>query len=114
MLIILLDIFITIRIRKRAVVQPIQTNNQQGNVQKQMFILMLASIGVFLITNLPVGISKAILSRGPDVRAEAVTRTIIVTVFGWLQSLNYAVCVFFSFELFNPLIIYRSIFIFIV
>lgn len=90
MLIILLDIFITIRLRKRAVVQPGQTNQHQSAIQKQMFILMLASIAVFLVTNLPIGIYKIISPRG-NVTAEALTRTSIYTALVWFQSLNYAV-----------------------
>ena len=90
MLIILLDIFIHVRIRKRAVIRPRQGNNHQGNIQKQMFILMLASITIFFITNLPLGIYKIISPRG-EVFSEAALRTTIYTGLGWFQSLNNAV-----------------------
>lgn len=90
MLIILLDIFINIRLRKRAVVHPGQVNQQQSAVQKQMFILMLTSIAVFLVTNLPIGIYKIVSPRG-NVFNEALTRTTIYTALVWFQSLNYAV-----------------------
>ena len=90
MLIILLDIFISIRLRKRAVVHPSQVNQHQSAVQKQMFILMLASIAVFLVTNLPIGIYKITAPRG-NVYNEALLRTSIYTALVWFQSLNYAV-----------------------
>ena len=90
MLIILLDIFIHIRLRKRALVHPGQVNHQQRDVQKQMFILILASIGLFLLTNLPIGIYKIISPRG-NVFSEALTRTSIYTGLIWFQSLNYVV-----------------------
>ena len=57
MSVILIDIFINVRIRKRAVVQPRQSGANDPNIerqkalQKQMFILMLASICIFLITS---------------------------------------------------------------
>lgn len=56
MLIIVCDIFIYVRPRKRVVIQPGHNNPQQRIVQKQMFILMFASICIFLISNLPQGI----------------------------------------------------------
>ena len=98
MLVILLDIFISVRLRRRAVAQPVQVwtndaNNsqRQKNVQKQMFILMLASIGIFLVTNLPFAIGKIILPRDTQVLASAARLTTIWTILGWVQSLNYAV-----------------------
>ena len=98
MLVILLDIVISVRLRKRAVAQSVQTwtndtNNgqRQKNVQKQMFILMLASIGIFLITSLPQGVGKLTLPSDEQLSA-SVTRIITTwTILGWVQSLNYAV-----------------------
>ena len=91
MLLILLDIFIQIRLRKRAVVHPTgQVNQQQRTLQKQMFILILASIVLFLLTTLPIGIYKIISPRG-NVFSEALTRTSIYTGLIWFQSFNYVV-----------------------
>jgi hypothetical protein len=92
MLIILIDISIHVRIRKRVVVQPSQKNIHQKNVQKQMLILMFASICIFLITNLPLSIYKIISPRG-DVLSVVSLRTTIWTGLGWFQSLNYAVII---------------------
>jgi len=92
MLIILIDISIHVRIRKRVVVQPSQRNIHQKNVQKQMLILMFASICIFLITNLPLSIYK-IISPREDVLSVVSLRTTIWTGLGWFQSLNYAVSI---------------------
>ena len=98
MLIILLDIFISVRLRKRAVAQPTQVwqndaNNgqRQKNLHKQMFILMFASICIFFITNLPFAIGKIVLPRDSQVVTSAARLTTIWTILGWFQSLNYAV-----------------------
>jgi uncharacterized membrane protein len=98
MLIILLDIFICVRLRKRAVAQATQAwqndaNNgqRQKNVQKQMFILMFASVCIFLITNLPYAISRIILPRESGASTSLGRLTTIWTILSWFQSLNYAV-----------------------
>lgn len=98
MLIILLDIFISVRLRKRAVAQPTQVwqndaNNgqRQKNHHRQMFILMFASICIFFITNLPFAIGKIVLPRDSELVASAARLTTIWTILGWFQSLNYAV-----------------------
>ncbi|CAF1277674.1 unnamed protein product [Rotaria sordida] len=104
MLAILIDIFIIIRARKRAVIQPMQyarnnKNMQQYILQKQIFILMLARVGIFLITLLPLAIYK-ILSP----RQATLTRTIfqIISVWAslqWFQSLFYAVNIIINFKM---------------
>ena len=97
MLIILLDIVIAIRTRKRAITQPNPAatedggNKRQKNLQNQMFILMLASIGIFFVTNLPLGIGKIILPRDTQVISSAGRLTTIWTILGWVQSFNSAV-----------------------
>ena len=64
MLIALLDIFTHIRLRKQAVAVIVQANNQnQAAIQNLMFILMLASICIFLITTIPLGMYKIISPR---------------------------------------------------
>lgn len=77
-----MDIFINVRIRKRAVIQPIQF---------QMFILMLTSTCIFLITTLPLAIYKITSPRETNFGMSALKITTIWTALGWFQSLNYAV-----------------------
>jgi hypothetical protein len=109
---VLIDIFISVRIRKRALVQPTQiasenkNTNRQGNLQKQMFILMFASICIFLITNLPATIYK--ISSPLTSNWEAVIYEIssIWTALSWFQSLNYAVTSFIDLIFIQCLFIY--------
>ena len=98
MLIILLDIFISVRLRKQAVAQPTQVwqndaNNgqRQKNLHKQMFIMILTSICIFFITNLPLAIGKIVLPRDVQGISSAGRLTTIWTILGWFQSLSYAV-----------------------
>jgi cytochrome b subunit of formate dehydrogenase len=99
MLIILIDIFINVRIRKRAVVQPNQAWQQdqnmrrQNTLQKQMFILMLASICIFLITTLPMAIYKITSPRQADIFTSIFQIITIWVGLLWFQSLNYAVSI---------------------
>jgi len=105
-----MDIFISVRIRKRAVIQPTQfqlrdnRGNQQKHLQLQMFILMLTSTSIFLITTLPLGIYKISSPRAANFATSVLTVTTIWTGLGWFQSLNYAVSIFvlhdFSFLFF--------------
>jgi hypothetical protein len=107
-----MDIFISVRIRKRAVIQPTQfqlrdnRGNQQKHLQLQMFILMLTSTSIFLITTLPLGIYKIASPRAANFATSVLTVTTVWTGLGWFQSLNYAVSIFvlhdfhfFSFSL---------------
>ena len=94
MLIIVIDIFITLRLRKRIVTHASQdenVNRRNKNLQTQMFILMFASIVIFLLTNLPYAIGKILLPRDTQVVSSAARLTTIWTILGWIQSLNYAV-----------------------
>ncbi len=97
MSVILIDIFINVRTRKRAVVHPNQAWQQDKNtkrrntLQKQMFILMFASICIFLITNLPVAIYKITSPREANISL-SIFRIISIWVgLVWFQSLNFAV-----------------------
>jgi hypothetical protein len=99
MLVILIDIFISVRIRKQAVVQPIQLHRdllnmkRQKTFQKQMFILMFTSICIFLITSLPFGIYKIISPRQADLLVDVYQVIIVWTAVEWFQTLFYAVSV---------------------
>ena len=97
MLLILIDIFITVQIRKRTVVQPTQsqradnTSTQQRNLQLQMLILMLTSIGIFLITTLPIAIYRIVSVREANIISSVYEIVRIWAGLTWFQSLNYAV-----------------------
>ncbi len=100
MLLIIIDIFIVVRIRKRALIQPAQfqrgdaRTNHQKNLQLQMLILMLTSATVFLITILPLGIYKITSPREANLADSFLEVTSIWTGLGWFQSLNYAVSIY--------------------
>ncbi|CAF4527870.1 unnamed protein product [Rotaria sp. Silwood2] len=96
MLIILIDIFINVRVRKRTIIQPFQFTHgdrnmkRQKSLQKQMFILMFGSVCIFLITSLPSGIYKI---QSPRQGTETITVLQLVcigTSLQWFQSLFYA------------------------
>ncbi len=97
MLIMLIDIFINVRIRKRALIQPnqawqnTQNMNRQKTLQTQMFILMFASISIFLISCLPLAIYKITSPRQDDILDAIYQILSIWTALAWFQSLNYAV-----------------------
>jgi hypothetical protein len=97
----LIDIIISIRIRKRAVIQASQNSQRinQTNLQKQMFILMTTSICIFLITTLPVAIYKITSPRQSDISTAILTIVSVWSGLLWVQSLNYAVSI--SFFLFH-------------
>lgn len=99
MLLILLDILINVRIRKRALIQPTQFQNgdnrthQHRHLQLQMCILMLTSFIIFLIATFPLAIYKITSPRETDFRRSLLTITSVWTGLAWFQSLNYAVSV---------------------
>jgi hypothetical protein len=99
MSIFLTDILISIRIRKRAVIHGNQNSqgnhqtNHQKHFQMQLFILMTASICIFLITTLPVAIYKITSPRQSDISTAIVTIVSVWSGLLWLQSLNYAVSI---------------------
>lgn len=98
MLFCLIDIFITVRIRKRAVIQPndnrIANNraNQQKSLQLQMLILLITSTSIFFITTFPITIYRITSPREIDYQKSVFEITVIWTGLGWFQSLNFAVC----------------------
>ena len=99
MSVLLIDIIINIRLRKKAIVQPTQAwqNDQnakrQKTLQRQMFILMSASICIFLITGLPLAIYKITSPRQANVFAVIYQIISVWTGLTWFQSLNYAVII---------------------
>lgn len=97
MAIAVIDILITIRTRKNTIAQQNQTweldkNTQRKKLlQKQMFILMVGSVCIFLTTTLPVGIYKIISPQNPNLGQAVLSIVTIWTGLGWFQSLLYAV-----------------------
>ena len=87
---ILIHIILYLRSRKRATNLPNQSARQQV-IQRQMYILMFASIGIFLATSLPVGIYKILSIRERSILSNLQQMITVWTAFGWFQSLNYAV-----------------------
>jgi hypothetical protein len=102
---VLIDIFISVRSRKRAVTQTTQVlgenqnNKRQGNLQNQMFILMFASIFIFLITNLPVAIYKITALQTSSIGTTFEQISTVWTALAWFQSLNYAVTIFIDLRI---------------
>lgn len=102
MSVILIDIFISVRIRKRTVIQPAPSRRDDPNVkrqktlQRQMFILMLASICIFLITSLPLAIYKIMTPRQANIFTMIFEVLTIWTGLTWFQSLNYVVKICFN------------------
>ncbi|CAF0880273.1 unnamed protein product [Adineta steineri] len=96
MLIFLTDIYINIQARKRAVIQPTNGSHDhhrsqhQKNLQRQMFILMLTSIGIFLTTTLPVATYKITSARQSNISTSIMQVAGVWIGLGWFQSLNYA------------------------
>ncbi|CAF3701994.1 unnamed protein product [Rotaria sp. Silwood1] len=97
MLAVLIDIFIIVRARRRALIRPtqfachIKNTKQQKLLQKQIFILMLASVCIFLITSLPLGIYKI---QSPRQGTASLTVFQIISIWaslGWFQSLFHAI-----------------------
>ena len=85
MLVTLIDIRINIYVRKRRLIQPIQGNDQisrQGHIQKQMFILMFASICIFFLTILPNNLYKIIQAQENSIATVAVRVSTNLTILG--------------------------------
>ena len=87
-----IDIFITVHIRKQAINRNADGSvKRDGNLQKQMFFLMLASVSIFFITTLPLAIYR-IISPRLSLNYESILNSVnILNGLTWLQSLNYAV-----------------------
>jgi hypothetical protein len=99
MVIILIDLFINVRIHKRAVIHPAQFRrvvnavNHHKNLQVQMFIIVFTRICIFLITTLPLAIYRITSARQTNLSNSVFEITSIWTGLGWFQSLNYAVSI---------------------
>jgi hypothetical protein len=105
MVLILIDIIISVHIRKRALIHPLYNSHGQNiihhqkHVQIQMFILMTTSVFLFLITTLPVAIYKIISPRQNNITTEIFAIVSIWSGLAWFQSLNYGVNIFLLHDL---------------
>ncbi|CAF0805501.1 unnamed protein product [Rotaria sordida] len=94
MLLVLLDMFINIRVRKRALSQQIQFQNQTINrnrfFQKELFLLMLSSIIIFLTTTLPIATFRIIFPKQ--------VLTMKVEEYGSVMSISAGLTCFWSFN----------------
>ncbi|CAF2460756.1 unnamed protein product [Rotaria sp. Silwood2] len=94
MLLILLDMFINIRLRKRALSQQIifqnQTINRNRRFQKELFLLMLSSIIIFLTTTLPIAIYHIVFPKQ--------VLTMKVEEYGLVMSISAGLTFFWSFN----------------
>ena len=97
MSILLIDIVISIRVRKRILARETLFNREDKNSQRQkvlqtqMFTLMLASIVIFLITSLPLAIYRIQSPRQANLTADVFQVISIWVGLGWFQSLFFAV-----------------------
>lgn len=97
MLLALIGIMVKLYWSKRILLQPAQAGannanqNRQKHLQKHMLILMLASVCIFFVTNLPLTISKITASKVKNVTASFMDVTSTWAIFSWIQSLNHAV-----------------------
>ena len=100
MIMMALNMFFKIRAQKKAVAPQHPSTNADRSVgrdkriQNQMFILMLSSICIFLITTLPLTIDHIVSSYTiTDISGleKMLSRTTILT---WIQTLNCAVSFF--------------------
>lgn len=92
-----INMFFKIRAQKKAVAPQPQPGNadrsigRDQRVHNQMFILMLSSITIFLITTLPLTIDH-IVSSYTITDLSAITKLMITTtILNWIQTLNCAV-----------------------
>ena len=88
MLLILVDIYVNIRIRKRTILNQLSRHHKYRKTQ--MFILMLSSIAIFVITTLPIYLYYIIVPR-QFLSMDPSTTFIITEILNWIKSLNYNV-----------------------
>jgi hypothetical protein len=95
MMIFVVDIFIVVRNVKRTIAPAGQANGKHRNyLQKQMLLLMLSSIAVFVLTTLPLAVAHMIGPQLPMIYQILIVTTSVFAITSWLQSLNYAVSYF--------------------
>ncbi len=100
MTIMAVNMFFKIRAQKRAVVHQPQSVNvdrsagQYKRAQNQMFILMVTSICIFLVTTFPLTIGHVVSSYTITDLSGIRNLLINITILNWIQSLNCAVSFF--------------------
>ena len=97
MFFIVIDILVSVHVRKQAFVRPVNAfavgRNAQHRraVNRQMLILTIGSVCFFFVTALPLGIYKIISPRDSNLINNYLSIISIWTGLGWLQSLFHAV-----------------------
>ena len=97
MFFLVIDILVSVHVRKQAFVRPVNAfavgRNAQHRraVNRQMLILTIGSVCFFFVTALPIGIYKIISLRDSNLINNYLSIISIWTGLGWLQSLFHAV-----------------------
>jgi hypothetical protein len=107
MLISVLDIAISIRMRRNRAAHHhanqqtgIARDNHQKHIQRQMIVLMLSSISIFLIATLPLAIYHTVSPTQFDITDARVNQILnLLAGLALLNTLNYTVSVHNSIEL---------------
>ena len=100
MIIMAINMFFKIRAQKKAVASQHPSTNadrsvgRDNRVQNQMFILMLSSICIFLITTLPLTIDHIVSSYTITDISSLEKMIKSMTIITWIQTLNCAVSFF--------------------
>jgi hypothetical protein len=68
-------------------------SSRQNHLQKQMLIMMVGKIVVFLLFTLPLGIFEVVTPRTVNVATSISLSSSIQTGLRWIVSLNYAVSI---------------------
>lgn len=94
MLTLVIDMFMRIRAQKRAI-QTISTTStahqRDKRLHNQMLLLMLSSIGLFLVTTLPLTIDQLVSVRIVRDIPGIENLLLVMTILAWIQNNNAAV-----------------------
>ncbi|UJR37078.1 hypothetical protein I4U23_029782 [Adineta vaga] len=92
MLILLFDTIMNIHSRRQIVFNQTQRINMKTrNLQKQIFILVICRIMIFLATTLPVSLYRIIIPSRITIQSLNLTIIDTVAILNWILSLNYAI-----------------------
>lgn len=95
MFVMVIDMFLRLRAQKRAV-QSTSTSNTMAHqrdkrLHNQMLLLMLSSIGLFLITTLPLTIDQIVSARIVRDIPGIENLLVVMSILAWIQNNNAAV-----------------------
>ena len=121
LIISLVDISVTIQVKKRFLQRGTGVHDQEQpgarqnrNMQRQMLFLMISSVALFLITTLPFFLYKIIFPRQAASNLQNIDSELIIklsAVFLFFQSLNYSVSCY-HLSITSTVMAIRSIFMF--